>query len=72
VRRRKPPALPPTDYKYWRASGKAAIVEAVRIGALDVAEACSRYGLSIEEFTAWERDFARHGMRGLLVTKRVK
>jgi hypothetical protein len=48
---------------------KAVIVEAVRSGAIDLAEVCRRYNLSVEEFMAWERAIERYGVPGLRVTR---
>jgi hypothetical protein len=44
--------LPPVDTKRWVARRKAAVVAAVRSGAIGLEEACRRYGLSGEEFLA--------------------
>lgn len=63
------PALPAPDTKRWVARRKAVIVEAVRSGAVDLAEVCRRYNLSVEEFAAWERAIERHGVPGLRVTR---
>jgi Protein of unknown function (DUF1153) len=45
------------------------VVAAVRGGALSLEEACSRYGLSAEEFGAWEQAIDRHGPGALRVTR---
>jgi hypothetical protein len=62
-------ALPAPDTKRWVARRKAVVVEAVRSGAIDLAEVCRRYNLSVEEFLAWERAIDRHGVPGLRVTR---
>ena len=61
--------LPPTDTKRWVARRKAAVVSAVRSGAIGLEEACRRYRLSEEEFRAWERDIEVHGVAGLRSTR---
>lgn len=63
------PALPAPDTKRWVARRKAVIVEAVHSGAIDLAEVCRRYNLSVEEFAAWEAAIERHGIPGLRVTR---
>jgi transposase-like protein len=64
-------ALPPVTTKRWVARRKAAVVAAVRSGALTIAEACRRYGLSHEEFAEWERHYAAQGLSGLRARVRV-
>jgi hypothetical protein len=51
--------LPPASTRRWVARRKAEVVAAVRGGLLSLDEACRRYALSAEEFSAWERDFGR-------------
>lgn len=61
--------LPPPGVKRWVISRKAAVVAAVRSGAIGLEEACRRFELSEEEFHAWERGFDRHGVPGLRITR---
>jgi hypothetical protein len=61
--------IPPRETKRWVARRKAAVVTAVRSGAIDREEACRRYELSEEEFDAWERGIAAFGVPGLRVTR---
>ena len=61
--------LPPADTKRWVVRRKAAVVAAVRSGAIGLEEACRRYGLSDEEFLAWERGIKNHGVAGLRTTR---
>ena len=61
--------LPPSDTKRWVARRKAAVVTAVRSGAISIEEACRRYHLSEEEFLAWERRIATDGVPGLRITR---
>ena len=61
--------LPSADTKRWVARRKAAVVTAVRSGAIGLAEACNRYELSEEEFLAWERGIQEHGVPGLRITR---
>ena len=63
------PCLPPSDTKRWVARHKAAVVNAVRSGAISIEEACRRYHLSEEEFLAWERGIKAHGVAGLRITR---
>ena len=64
-----PPDLPAPDTKRWVARRKAAVVAAVRSGAIGLEEACHRYGLSEEEFLAWERGIENYGVPGLRTTR---
>jgi hypothetical protein len=61
--------LPPSDTKRWVARRKAAVVNAVRNGAIGLEEACHRYELSVEEFLSWKRGIEAHGVAGLRVTR---
>lgn len=61
--------LPPPDTRRWVARRKAEVIAAVRDGLLTQEEACARYGLSEEEFSAWQRSIERHGLGGLRVTR---
>ena len=61
--------LPPPGVKRWVIRRKAAVVAAVRSGAIGLEEACRRFELSEEEFNAWERGFDRHGVAGLRITR---
>jgi transposase-like protein len=61
--------LPPPDTKRWVPRRKAAVVNAVRRGAISLEEACRRYGLSVEEYLAWQRAIESHGIAGLRVTR---
>jgi Protein of unknown function (DUF1153) len=66
---RKNAELPPPDTKRWVVRRKAAVVAAVRAGVITVQEACRRYQLSEEEFSAWQRAFDAYGLRGLRTTR---
>jgi hypothetical protein len=48
---------------------KAAVVAAVCNGMITLDEACDRYRLSQEEFLAWQRALAAHGLPGLLAKR---
>ena len=61
--------LPPPNTRRWTIARKAAVVLAVRQGALSLEEACRRYMLSPEEFAGWEQSIERHGIHGLRVTR---
>ncbi len=60
--------LPPSDTKRWVARRKAAVVTAVRSGAIGLEEARRRYELSEEEFLAWKWGIANHSVAGLRIT----
>ena len=61
--------LPPPDTKRWVVRRKAAVVSAVKNGAITLEEVCGRYNLSAEEFSIWQEMIEKHGVRGLHVTK---
>lgn len=61
--------LPPPNTKRWVVRRKAAVLAAVRSGAITVEEACQRYGLSEEEFLSWQQAFDAHGLPGLRATR---
>jgi hypothetical protein len=63
------PYLPPSETKRWVARRKAAVVTAVRSGAISIEEACRRYHLSQEEFLSWERRIEAHGVAALQITR---
>ncbi|MCP5431956.1 MAG: DUF1153 domain-containing protein [Alphaproteobacteria bacterium] len=61
--------LPPPNTKRWVIRRKAEVVAAVRGGLLSLDEACDRYTLTIEEFSAWQQAIDRHGLPGLRATR---
>ncbi len=61
--------LPAPNTRRWVIRCKAEVVAAVSGGLLTLDEACERYGLSLEEFVAWQRAVDRSGMHGLRVTR---
>jgi transposase-like protein len=61
--------LPPTNTKRWVARRKAAVLAALRSGAITMEEACRRYALSEEELLAWQRAFEAHGLPGLRASR---
>ncbi|EMD83045.1 transposase [Pacificimonas flava] len=61
--------LPSPKTRRWVVRRKAEVVAAVKGGLLTLDEACKRYGLSIEEFTSWQRAVDRAGLAGLRVTR---
>ena len=61
--------LPPTNTNRWVARRKAAVLAALRSGAITMEEACRRYALSEEELLAWQRAFEAHGLPGLRATR---
>ena len=61
--------LPPPHTQRWVIRRKAEVVAAVRGGLLSLDEACERYGLTNEEFLAWQQSIDRYGMPGLRTTR---
>lgn len=61
--------LPKPDTVRWVIRRKAEVVAAVRGGLLTLEGACERYGLSSEEFLAWQRSIESHGISGLRTTR---
>jgi hypothetical protein len=61
--------LPVPGTKRWVIRRKAEIVAAVRGGLLSVELACSRYGLTAEEYLSWQHSIDRHGYKALRVTR---
>jgi len=61
--------LPHPSTKRWVVRRKAAVVAAVRSGAVPLEEACRVYQLSKEELLSWDRAFELHGLAGLRVTR---
>ena len=75
--RKRPPAgerrisleeLPPPDVDHWVAKRKAQVVRAVQSGLLGLDEALSRYRLSLEEYSGWQKALYRHGLQGLQIS----
>ncbi len=60
--------LPPAGFTRWVALRKAEVVTAVRGGLISLDEACRRYMLTPEEFSTWQKAFARYGVPGLRIT----
>lgn len=61
--------LPKPDTVRWVIRRKAEVVAAVRGGLLTLEGACERYGLSLEEFMAWQRSIESYGIAGLRTTR---
>ena len=61
--------LPPPDTERWVIRRKAEVVAAVRGGLLSLDDACDRYRLTSEEFTAWQAAIDKHGLAGLRTTR---
>lgn len=61
--------LPPPSIKRWVMRRKATVVAAVDGGLLTRDEACSRYGISDEEYASWEMLYQTHGKQGLRATR---
>ena len=61
--------LPPPDTTRWVISRKAAVVAAVKNGAITLDDVCWFCDISVEEFLTWQEMIEKHGVRGLRVTK---
>ena len=61
--------LPKPDTVRWVIRREAEVVATVRGGLLTLDAACERYGLSNEEFMAWQRSIESHGIAGLRTTR---
>jgi transposase len=57
--------LPPRTLKRWIARRKAEVIAAVEGGLLSESEACARYNISSEEFSAWLHAYDHDGVPGL-------
>ena len=60
--------LPPPGTTRWVIRRKAEIVLADHGGLLSLDDACRRYQLTPEEFSAWQRAIERYGLLGLRST----
>ena len=60
--------LPDPKIRRWVASRKAAVVRAVAAGLIAREEALKTYGLTEEEFDAWQSAVAAHGEAALKAT----
>jgi hypothetical protein len=67
MRKRGETELPLPNTGRWTIRRKAALLQALRSGALTLEAASERY--SIDELRAWARDFDRHGLYGLRATR---
>jgi hypothetical protein len=61
--------LPPPDTKRWVVRRKAAVVAAVKNGAITLDDVCWLYDISVEEYWTWQEMIEKHGIRGLRVTR---
>jgi hypothetical protein len=61
--------LPPPDTTRWVSRRKAEVVSAVRGGLISLAEACTRYEMTVEEFIAWQQAMDAEGIAGLCATR---
>jgi hypothetical protein len=61
--------LPPPDIARWVPRRKAELVAAVCGGLISLREACQRYRLSPEEFSAWKNALEDDGLAGLQTTR---
>jgi uncharacterized protein DUF1153 len=61
--------LPAPDTTRWVSRRKAEVVSAVRGGLITLAEACTRYEMTVEEFIAWRKAMDADGIAGLRATR---
>lgn len=59
----------PKSPQRWTIRRKAAVIKAVRGGAITPEQARQTYALSPDELQAWERDLDRYGVPGLRTTR---
>lgn len=64
--------LPSPNTKRWVPQRKAAVVAAVEARLISPEDACRRYKLTMEEYTAWKEALKKFGPGGLKTTKRMK
>jgi Protein of unknown function (DUF1153) len=57
--------LPSPKIKRWVIGRKADVVDAVRGGLISLEDACWRYSLTLEEFSAWQTAVDRRGLQAL-------
>ena len=69
MRKRGETELPALNTRRWTIRRKAALLQALRSGALTLEQARDRYAVSFEEIRAWERDLERHGLYGFRATR---
>jgi hypothetical protein len=63
------PELPAANRTTLDGRRKAAVIEGVRGGWVPIEEACRLFGISVDEFLAWERDIEQFGVPGLRTTR---
>jgi hypothetical protein len=61
--------LPSPTATRWVIRRKAEVVFAVHAGLLSLGEACTRYRLTVEEFSSWQSAIEKHGLLGLRATR---
>ena len=59
----------PSPRARWTPLRKAEVIAAIQGGLLSIAEACTTYGLTLEEIATWQRTVARAGIAGLRATR---
>lgn len=62
-------ALPSKSIKRWTAAAKKAVLEAIRLEAITVVEACRDYGLTADELESWDKREQAYGRNGLMATQ---
>ena len=53
----------------WVPNRKAAVICAVRGGLISLEDVRTRWGVTVEEYRTWEKQFDAHGRDGLRVTR---
>jgi hypothetical protein len=59
----------PSPRARWTPLRKAEVIAAINGGLLSIDEACTRYGLTLEELATWQRTVERAGIPGLRATR---
>jgi hypothetical protein len=61
--------LPDPNTGRWVIRRKAEVIHAVHGGLLTKQEAMKKYRLTLDEYAEWESAYAKHGIKGLRVTR---
>ncbi len=62
-------ALPSDTITRWTPSAKKAVLDAIRVGAISIIDACRRFNLSADELDAWDKRERMYGRKGLMSTR---
>lgn len=57
--------IPAYNHKRWTYRVKAVVLDCIRAGLISRADAITKYSLSDQELTEWERIYSGEGSKGL-------